>query len=88
MILLEAISKVIYRIGNWYLEEKSTHIKNFGAMVSQHLLPSHVSDKLVLGEIFYQTILQGFNTSLIKENKRAFIPYGFYVGYHLVKETT
>jgi hypothetical protein len=47
-----------------------------------------VSDRLVLGEIFYQTILQGFNTSLVKDKKRAFIPYGFYVGYHFVKDTT
>jgi hypothetical protein len=41
-----------------------------------------------LGEICYQTILQGFNASLVKDKKRAFIPYGFYVGYHLVKDTT
>jgi hypothetical protein len=42
----------------------------------------------VLGEIFYQTILQGFNASLVKDKKRVFIPYGFYVGYHFVKDTT
>jgi hypothetical protein len=45
-------------------------------------------DQLVLGEIFYQTILKGFNASLVKEKKRDFIPYGFQVGYYFVKDTT
>jgi len=43
---------------------------------------------MVLGEIFYHTILQGFNASLLKDKKMLFIPYGFYVGYHFVKDIT
>jgi hypothetical protein len=30
--------------------------------------------------------MQGFNASLVKENKRLFIPYGFQVGYYVVKD--
>jgi len=42
----------------------------------------------VLGEIFYESILQCFKTSSIKDKKREFIPYGVYVGYHFLKDTT
>jgi hypothetical protein len=83
-----AARKVISRIGHWYLEERSTYLRIFGATGAPHLLPAHVSNRLVLGEICYHTILQGFNASLVKDKKRAFIPYGLYVGYHFVKETT
>jgi hypothetical protein len=86
--LSEATRKVISKIGHWYLEERNTYIRIFGALGAPHLLPTHVPDKLVLGEICYQTILQGFNASLVKDKKRIFIPYGFYVGYHFVKDTT
>jgi hypothetical protein len=41
----------------------------------------------VLGEIFYQTILQGLNATLVKDKKRAFIPYGFHIGFCIVKDT-
>jgi hypothetical protein len=58
-----------------------------GATKEPHILPSHVPDWLVLGEIFYQTILQGYNATLVKDKKRAFIPYGFHVGFYLVKDT-
>jgi hypothetical protein len=47
-----------------------------------------VPNRLVLGEICYQTILQGFNASLVKDKKKASIPYGFQVGYNFVKDTT
>jgi hypothetical protein len=86
--LFEATRKVISKIGHWYLEERSTYIIIFRAIGAPHLFPIHVPDKLVLGEIFYQTILQGFNASLVKDKKMIFIPYGFYVGYHFVKDTT
>jgi hypothetical protein len=41
-----------------------------------------------MGEICYQTILQGYNATLVKDKKQAFIPYGFHVGFYLVKDTT
>jgi hypothetical protein len=40
-----------------------------------------------LGEICYHTILQGYNASLVKYKKRAFIPYGFHIGFYMVRET-
>jgi hypothetical protein len=55
-------------------------------MGAPHLLPIYVPDRLVLGEIFYQTILQGYNTTLVKDKKRAFIPYGFHIGFCMVKD--
>jgi hypothetical protein len=40
----------------------------------------------MVGEIWYQTILQGYIATLVKEKKRAFIPYGFHIGFYLVKD--
>jgi hypothetical protein len=69
--------KIISLINNWYLEEKCTYFMIFGATRAPHLLPAYVPDRLALGEICYQTILQGFNASLVKDKKRVFIPYNF-----------
>jgi len=70
------------------MKEKSTYLGIFGAPRAPHLLKTHLPYMMVLGEIFYQTILQGFNASLVKDKKIGFIPYGFYVDYYLVKDTT
>jgi len=83
--LSDASKQVISRIGHWYMEKKSTYLGIFGATGAPHLLPAHVPNMMVLRLICYQTILHGFNASLIKYKKRAFIPYVFYVGYHFVK---
>jgi hypothetical protein len=41
----------------------------------------------VIGEISYQIIYQGFNTSLLKEvKKKIFIPYGFKLGHFFIKD--
>jgi hypothetical protein len=50
------------------ISRKNTKI--YGAMIPPHLLPIYVSDKLVVGEICYQMIMQGFNATLVKENKK------------------
>jgi hypothetical protein len=70
------------------LEEKCTYFRIFGATGAPHLFPAYIPEILALGEIFYQTILQGFNASLVKDKKRVFIPYGFQLGYYFVKDTT
>jgi hypothetical protein len=82
-----AAKKMISKVGHWYLDERDTYIRVFGATRAPHLLPAHVPDRLVVGEICYQTILQGYNATLVKDKKRAFIPYGFHVGFYLVKDT-
>jgi hypothetical protein len=79
---------VISKVDHWYLDECDTYIRVFGATGAPHLLPSHVLDHLVVGEICYQTILQGYNATLVKDKKWAFIPYGFHVGFYLVKDIT
>jgi hypothetical protein len=68
------------------LEETTTYIRVFGATGAPHLLPTHVLDKLIVEEIYYQTILQGYNATLVKDKKREFIPYGFHVGFYMVKD--
>jgi hypothetical protein len=83
--LLEAAKKVNSRIGHWYLEEKRNYLRIFRAIGAPHLFPYYVPDRMVLGEIYYQTIFQGFNASLVKDNKRAFIMYGFSVSYYFLK---
>jgi hypothetical protein len=74
------------KVGHWYLEETTTYIRLFGAMDTQHLIPTHVLDRVIVGEICSQTILQGYNATLVKDKKRAFIPYGFHVGFYMVKD--
>jgi hypothetical protein len=79
--------KMISKVGHWYLDERDTYIRVFGATGAPHLLLVHVPDHLVVGEICYQTILQGYNATLVKDKKWVFIPYGFHVGFYLVKDT-
>jgi hypothetical protein len=72
--------KMVAKVGHWYLDEHTTYIKVFGATRATHLLPAHIPDLLIVGEICYQTILQGYNATLVKDKKQDFIPYGFHVG--------
>jgi hypothetical protein len=74
------------KVVHLYLVERSTYIRVFGATEAPHILPSHVPDHLVMGEIYYQTILQSYNATLVKDKKRAFIAYGFHVGFYMVKD--
>jgi hypothetical protein len=85
--LSDEAKKVVSKVGHWYLDERETYIRVFGATGAPHLLPIYVPDRLVLGEICYQTILQGYNATLVKDKKRAFIPYGFHIGFYMVKDT-
>jgi hypothetical protein len=84
---VDAAKRVVSKVGHWYLDERETYIRVFGATGAPHLLPIYVPDRLVLGEICYQTILQGYNATLVKDKKRAFIPYGFHIGFYMVKDT-
>jgi hypothetical protein len=63
-----------------------TYIRVFRATREPHFLPAHVPNRIIVGEICYQAILQGYNKTLVKDKKHAFIPYGFHVGFCLVKE--
>jgi hypothetical protein len=51
-------TRKLTKIGHWYLDERETYIRIFRTTGAPHLLPIYVPDSLVLGEIFYQTILQ------------------------------
>jgi hypothetical protein len=68
------------------LDERDTYIRVFGATRAPHLLLVYVPDRLVVGEICYETILQGYNATLVKDKKWAFIPYGFHIGFYMVKD--
>jgi hypothetical protein len=76
--------KMIAKVGHWYLYECSTYISVFRATRGLHLLTFHVPYWLVVGEICYQNILQGYNATLVKDNKRAFIPYDFHIVFYPV----
>jgi hypothetical protein len=80
--------KIISKGGHWYIDEHDTYIRVFGDTGAPHILPVHVPDRLVVGEICHKTILQGFNTNLVKDKNRAFTPYIFHIGFYLVKDTT
>jgi len=78
---------IISKVSNWYLDERDAYIRVFGAIEAPHLLLVYVPNRLVFGEKCYQTILQGYNATLVKDKKRYFIPYGFHVGFYMVKDT-
>jgi hypothetical protein len=80
--------KMISKVSHWYLDEHDTYIRVLAGTRTPHLLPVHVPNRLVVREICYQTILQGYNATLVKDKKRVFIPYGFHVGFYMVKDTT
>jgi hypothetical protein len=82
-----AAKKMIAKVGLWYFEETSTYIRVFEATSAPHLFPFHDPDRLILAKICYQTILQGYNASLVKDKKRAFNPYGLHIGFYMVKDT-
>jgi len=81
-----AAKKSISKVGHFYLDEHDTYIRVFEATRAPHLLPSHVPYRLVVGEMCYQTVLQGYNTTMVKDKKRAFIPHHFRLGFYLVKD--
>jgi hypothetical protein len=79
-----------YDIQSWPLvfrRNKHLYIIMFGATSAPHLLPVHVPNHIILGNICYKTILQGYNASLVKDKKRDFISYGFHIGIYMVKDT-
>jgi hypothetical protein len=86
--LSNASKNIISKLVHWYLDESDTYIRVFRATGAPHLLPVYVPDRLVVGEICYQTILQGYNATLVKDKKWAFIPYGFNIGFYMVKDIT
>jgi len=69
--------QVVSMIGDWYVNERSTYISIYGATKAPHLLPRYAPDRLVIRKIAYQTILHGFNASLIKDHKN--VPTLFYL---------
>jgi hypothetical protein len=76
--------ELISRIGNWYLDENLPYIRIYGVNVTPHLFPKYVLDILVMGEVCYQIVLQGFNASLGKEAKKMiFTPYRFKIVCYL-----
>jgi hypothetical protein len=77
---------MIETVGHWYLEKCSTYIRVFRATRAPHILPAHVPYWIIVGEICYQTILQGYNATLVKNKKGSFIPYDFHIGFYPVKD--
>ena len=75
--LSAAAKKMVAKVGHWYLDKRSIYIRVFEATRATHLLPSHVPNRIIVGEICYQTILQGYNATLVRDTKWAFILYSF-----------
>jgi hypothetical protein len=72
----------------WYNEKYYNYIRMYGATIYPHLLPKFVPNRLVLREITYQTILHGFNASLIKDKLKNFIHYSLLIrNYSIINST-
>jgi hypothetical protein len=59
----------IRRIRDFYLMEHVTYIRIYDTMKPPQLLPRFVSDKLVLQEVAYQTIIHGVRGLLYRSYK-------------------
>jgi hypothetical protein len=79
--------KMISKVGHWYLDKHTTYIRVFGATRAPNLLPAHIPNQLIVGEISYQMIMQGYNATPVKDKKQTFIPYDFHFGFYIVKDT-
>jgi hypothetical protein len=77
--LLDEGIQLLYKIGDWYIEKELTYLRIYGATAAPNLLPKFVPDRLVLREIAYETLLFGFNASLVKEKLRLFITYPMHI---------
>ena len=55
--LFAAAKKMVVKVGHWYLDECTMYIKVFRATRTLHLLLSHVPYWLIVGKIYYETIL-------------------------------
>ena len=75
--------KIMACIRNWYLEEKHTYLWIFGATNPPHLCPTYVPDRFLVGD---QSIMKGFNDTLVKDKNKIFIPYNFQIWYYTVRD--
>ena len=60
----------ILPVARWFGEETFTYIKVFGSIVSPHVLPYYVPDKLMARDIAYQTTGEGGLSKRLKEQKK------------------
>ena len=61
-------------MGRWFEEELFTYIRVFGSIASPHVLPLYVPNKIMAGEIAYQTYCVGGMSTELKDNKKAIWP--------------
>lgn len=64
----------ILLVGRWFGEELFTYIRVFGSISSPHVLHFCVPDKLMAGEITYQTCGVGGMSRVLKDSKKAIWP--------------
>lgn len=62
--MLEKVMQVVGEVGDWYVIERGTYIRVFGATKAPHLLPKFILDKLALQKIEYQTLVHGVGAAL------------------------
>jgi hypothetical protein len=77
--------RLIAYVERSYLQDNYTYLTIFSETIATHLLPKFVPNRLVLGEIAYQTILQSLQHLFSQGiQKQDCIPYKFSMGhYHL-----
>jgi hypothetical protein len=64
--------KVVENTCDWYMDESTTYIKNYGATKVPHAIHKHVPNKLVIREIVYQTIHGKFSKSMYAIRKKLY----------------
>lgn len=83
----EAI-EIVSLLGDWYINEDNAYIKIYVATKPPHMLPRYVPNIPVLKEVAYQTIMHGFNDSLIKDQKKLCPTYLLYIGLYKLNNST
>jgi len=59
----------LLKIGDWFVNEKFTYIRIYGATKALHLLPKIVTDHMVLMEISYQSYCYGIGVVLNRKKE-------------------
>jgi hypothetical protein len=76
---------IIWNIGDGYLMEYETYIREYGANKAPHFLPRFSPGQLVFQEISYQTVIYEVRVALYGDKKDIYPPLPLWVGSYSFK---
>jgi hypothetical protein len=74
-MISDSIVTNLSSIADWYVEEKFSYLRVFGASVPPHAFPLFIPDKLAYREVARQTIIGGIDKDLNGYSKKVWPPF-------------